>query len=217
MSTKKNWLIIANGEKVSKKQLHNFAQDKKILALDGAILSCLKKDIVPDIVLGDFDSLSFKQIHHWKKEYSIEFIHTPDQNATDLKKALNYLIPLSPHSVIICQATGLRLDHSLYNLRLLKSNYHLFNNIALYTAREKVFFIHNQHFHLTATKPQPMALLGFPKALITSKGLKYNMEKWPLEFGLQESTSNYLIAPTADIIVEGDALLIISHATQVHF
>lgn len=213
-----DWLIIANGAPLEWSQLINLAHNKLVLVLDGAInasysqfLECLKIRLV----LGDFDSIDKTILQALKDQKHIRLIHTPDQNATDLEKGIRHLLSLAASSITICQATGYRLDHTLYNLRLLKRFALQREKIRLVTETEVSVFLKDESVSLTVEGEQPVALLAFPAGEVTSNGLKYDMTNFPLIFAKQESTSNTIVAQHAEIEVKGEALLIINHATRL--
>jgi thiamine pyrophosphokinase len=210
-----NWLIIADGEPLTKLEAQKLARDKLIIVLDGALSQALDYGITPNILIGDFDSLDTKLLKTMKK--NIEIVHDTNQHTTDLEKALNYLCKINPHSVNICHATGRRLDHTLYNLRLLKRYHNLLNNITLTTTREKIYFLHNCTVNLFTNTNQPLALLAFQKATIQSKNLQYELNNLTLEFAVQESISNTLLPGNATLKVQGDALVIISHSVTIRY
>jgi len=210
-----DWLIIANGATLSTKQLKSFQKSKKIIALDGAALPCIREGIIPDIVLGDFDSLDRSLIDRLAKKYDIEFIYLPDQNSTDLEKSFYYILDYKPKSISVCQATGLRLDHSIHNLRLLRRIHSQISDVTIYTEMEKVQFIRDKTIIISAEHNEPIALLAFPEAIVTSKGLKFDMNNTLLKFAERESTSNHLVNGSARIKIKGEILLIISSGTEL--
>lgn len=211
----KNWLIIADSEPLVKSQTQAFAHNKSIIALDGALSCVLDFGITPHVVIGDFDSVDPEQLSCVQKNTQIDCIFDPNQNTTDLEKALNYLCPSKPHSVTICHATGKRLDHTLYNLRLLKRFHGRLNQLKIVTSLEAIYFFSNQTIYLAADTKQPLALLAFPEAIIQSSGLEYELNNLKLQFGIQESTSNALSREKAVISIQGEVLLITSHATII--
>lgn len=207
---KKDWLVIANGEPLPISKLLDLAKGKAIMMLDGAFKIPLNTYLKPDVVLGDFDSGVVNMIND-----SIIIIHVPDQNATDLEKGLFYLESLQARTVTIVNASGWRLDHTLYNLRLLKRFDGKFKRLIIFTALEKVLYVANKTVTLHAQSEQPLALLGFTKAAVNSLGLEYEMKNWSLSFGIQESISNKLISSIGKLEIKGNALLIISHETEL--
>src|SRR3989338_1045232 len=212
-----DWLIIADGESLIKSAVQKIAQDKSIIVLDGALSQVLDYKITPLILIGDFDSIDLALLETIKKNKRITVIHDTNQNTTDLEKALNYLCDKQPNSVSICHATGKRLDHTLYNLRLLKRFHNQLNQLKIITALETIYFFSDSIVYLSAQTKEPLALLAFPKATIHSTNLEYELTHVTLEFSVKESISNTILPGTAIITLQGDALLMISHATQLSF
>lgn len=210
--TSQHWLIIANGEPLKKADTKTLAKGKRVIALDGAFNTCIEYGIVPDICIGDFDSIDETKIDKAKEHHTTEFIHITSQDSTDLEKGLNYAYKHGAQHVTICHATGWRLDHSLYNLRLLKRFHGTFKSLMMITKLEKIFFIKDQSIQLSGAIDDAVALLSFPKAVVTSSGLTYDMNQYELKHGISESTSNSLAQQQASIRVEGEALLLISQA-----
>ncbi len=71
----------------------------------------------PDVVIGDFDSLSGRVL---VGRSGPRFFHVDDQYTTDSEKALLFCIEQGVKEVILLGATGWRLDHTLYNCNLLE-------------------------------------------------------------------------------------------------
>ena len=214
MENAKDWLIVANGEPISASKLIALAKNKRTVILDGALNDVIGM-LLPAVVLGDFDSISPDLLLTLEDSESTILIHAPDPNATDLEKALRYVISFEPKSIHICQATGRRLDHTLYNLRLLKKFHDQCREIFIISDTEKMVYLQNESVTVSAESPQPLALLSFPEAYVTSHGLQYDMDDYQLAFAKQESVSNTLLNQQATIDVKGDALLIVSHETTL--
>ena len=110
-------LVVANGEPPSFELLQNLFKDhQQLVAVDGGLSTCLKYGFEPDLLMGDFDSIS-KEI---RSEFThVPQIHIPDQNKSDLEKTLSYLFDSHPEVITVCGALGKRLDHTLVNIHLL--------------------------------------------------------------------------------------------------
>lgn len=108
-----NILLIANGlcEDTSfiKEQA---SQHDFVLALDGGADIALKAKVMPDMVIGDLDSISEKA----KKTLGEErLFKISRQDNTDLEKGLDFTAYLKPSSATIICATGGRIDFTLSN------------------------------------------------------------------------------------------------------
>ena len=106
-------VIIANGEAL-KPKLRNFLSDADtIIAADGGVINCKIANIIPDFIVGDLDSIRFDL----KKIFlTAEIIHNPDQETTDMEKALNLSISLKPMKIKVFSAFGKRTDHTVGNI-----------------------------------------------------------------------------------------------------
>jgi thiamine pyrophosphokinase len=109
-------LIIANGESCSNELMGQLLEwSPYVIVLDGAIRRVLNLQIKFDVLLGDFDSNTILTDSHTLQD-SIEIIHTPDQNKTDLEKAIDFLIERGHKAVNVIWATGRRADHTIANI-----------------------------------------------------------------------------------------------------
>ena len=206
-------MIIADGEAISLSKLQELATDKTVMVLDGAYHQIHDTGMRIDYLLGDFDSIT-PELLKAARDQGTEVIHTPDQDFTDLEKAIQYCQNNDMQEIDIAAATGLRLDHTLYNLRLLKRFHGKCAQLSLVTEIEKIVFLKDESVSLSVKDKQPLALMAFPKAVVTSSGLEYDMDRYLLAFAESESTSNSIVASEAVIDVDGEALLIMSHETD---
>lgn len=111
----KKTLLIANGEKPSLAFLEHYRKyASKLIALDGASSWLLEHGIKPDLIIGDMDSADFNTIR------GLPLLTVPDQNSNDLEKGLSYCHELGYSEVTVLGAFGLRIDHFLTNLYVLK-------------------------------------------------------------------------------------------------
>ncbi len=112
-----NILIILAGSPPSKELLKTEIKTADIvIAVDGGFNVFRKYKLLPDLVLGDMDSVELVS------PYDVEVIPLPDQDLTDLQKTLQYVFEShSVKSLIFLGAGGARTDHLLNNLHLCAS------------------------------------------------------------------------------------------------
>lgn len=101
--------LFLNGQAPAK--FPDLKQFKKIFCTDGAYNYLKANGIVPDVVSGDFDSISSSEIPN-----DIEVVVTPDQNFTDFEKALMIIESRNYEEVHIYGSSGMEHDHFLGNL-----------------------------------------------------------------------------------------------------
>lgn len=76
----------------------------------------------PDIVIGDLDSIELSTKQFYEECQATEVIQDPDQNSTDLTKAIRYISndpEHSEHDIVVLGGLGGRLDQTLSTLNSL--------------------------------------------------------------------------------------------------
>lgn len=76
--------------------------------------------IVPDVIIGDFDSVNADTLDFFKKKNDIEWTKlNPVKDDTDTEAAIRLAIEKGAQSITLLGATGSRIDHVLANIELL--------------------------------------------------------------------------------------------------
>ncbi|WP_395094510.1 thiamine diphosphokinase [Armatimonas sp.] len=93
--------------------LREAAQTAELLvAVDGGARTLMRYDLTPQLVTGDGDSLTIEE-QEALAVAGAELVPTPDQDFTDLDKALAYVIEARGATrITVFGATGGRLDHT---------------------------------------------------------------------------------------------------------
>ena len=188
MKTKKVFLLL-NGEKP--KKLPNLSNYDIICATDGAYQYLKEKNIIPNFITGDFDSLE-------SLPTEIEVIETPDQNFTDFDKMLQILLDKGFFTIDIFGASGKEQDHFLGNLHTTiqwkeKLKLTFYDNYGSYFLADKKTVLNN-------CKHKTVSLVPVPEVKnITTKGLQYSLNNEDLVFGERIGTRNKAIENNIDI------------------
>jgi thiamine pyrophosphokinase len=92
-----------------------------IIAVDKGLEFLYKHNIVPDAIVGDFDSVSDNVISHYVREIALSiYQHTTNKESSDTELAMEVAIELEQEELLILGATGKRLDHFWGNVQSLK-------------------------------------------------------------------------------------------------
>ena len=110
MNEKKNVSVILNGQMPTDKTIINqMINSDYIIAVDGSANKLFDLEIIPDVIIGDLDSL--ENINN----KNIELVETPDQNKTDFRKTLEWCIEKNILNISIFGISGESEDHFLGN------------------------------------------------------------------------------------------------------
>lgn len=86
-----------------------------VVCCDGAADEYIRRGHIPDIIVGDGDSISGEN----KERFKSICVFDEDQQTNDQTKAVNHCISRGKKNIIIIGATGKREDHTLGNISLL--------------------------------------------------------------------------------------------------
>lgn len=91
-----------------------------IIGIDRGLEFCYRNQIVPQYILGDFDSIRPEVIGWYREQKEIPIReYKPEKDATDTRMGLGLALKLGSDRIFLLGATGGRLDHYMGNLQSL--------------------------------------------------------------------------------------------------
>jgi len=91
-----------------------------VMAADSGMDFLYRTGILPDIIVGDFDSVDSQVLDHFRQHEHIEICAlNPEKDDTDTEHAIREAIRRGADDVTIIGGTGTRIDHVLGNIWLL--------------------------------------------------------------------------------------------------
>ncbi len=201
-------LILANG-KAPKKNIIKYLYEigySTLVCADGGSNSAKRMGLIPNVIIGDFDSISPSTLNFYKNKSKL--IQIKDQYSTDVEKCLDYLIKKKFEEVILCGVTGDRLDHTFCNLGIVLK---FFNKISVNIVAENSFLkAYTGSVKLATVAGETISLYGMnEKTKIKSTGLKFPLNNISLPFGKKESTSNVADGKEVELKISGGIIFII--------
>lgn len=191
---------------------YGFSSTDTIIAADGGAANCLKMDLLPDIIIGDMDSIKNEVREKLAlKSNNIKYIQTPcEKDASDTRLAVEYAVGAGAKKIIIAGATGDRLDHSFANLILLSSPFPEDVDIKILTDNSEIFVVKNS----CVIKGKIGKLISIFSLtpytfFIETSGLKYRLKNEKLLFSPVKGLSNIFTEDKAEIKISKGMLLII--------
>lgn len=179
-----------------------------IISCDGACEFLRKHKIIPNIIIGDLDSITDDTYKYFKSKQT-KIIKQINQNKNDLEKAIEFALKSGYKEIYITGIAGKRLDHTLNNLSIVKK----FRNKAklkIYESGYRGEFI-GKSYKLNTKIGKTFSLIPFPKAEgIITKGLKYRLLSESLELGKREGGLNKSISREIEINYKKGLILLIS-------
>lgn len=197
-------LIIANGEPPGDELLNRLvSQSGYIIAADGGSNICHERNIYPDFIIGDLDSIEEHVLAHFN---NTEIIHLTGQETNDLFKALTFVRSLQPDKVFVVSTFGRRLDHSLANLLLIQQEFHDLS-IEFYDDFGRLCLLSGE---TTITEPigKTVSLFSFfPIYGLSLIGFEYSVQDEDFPHGFN-GLSNVIVSHPAKISLKTGFLLL---------
>jgi thiamine pyrophosphokinase len=158
------------------------------VAADGGVVNALKNKCIPDIIIGDGDSIQQIPTKYRSRTKSIPFEHASDQNYADIEKALQYLENHDYTYIKIYCFSGERIDHMLAGLSA--CNRFQGMQIELCSSSQKIIKL-PYNYSLKCSPGETLSLLPYPTAQnVTTSGLKWELQNSQLKLGNFISISN---------------------------
>jgi len=186
-----------------------FKDSDYVICADHGYDHALKYEIVPDLLIGDMDSVIADA-----DSFPDKLVLPVRKDFTDSETAVRYAMDMHPDEIVLLGFTGTRMDHTLGNIFLLKlldeKNIPAYiddgNNRIYYFSGK--FTVENMVGYTVSLIPVSEAVCG-----ITTFGLDYPLDGENLYFGETRGISNVITENHAGYTAEsGSAIVIITRS-----
>jgi thiamine pyrophosphokinase len=206
-----NALIFANGELNAPANWQKLvASSDLIVAADGGADHCSALGLVPDVLIGDLDSLNPGAIEQLTQA-GVKLIQHPEQkDQTDFELALLHAKAQQAKTATVLGGLGRRWDHSLANLLLTAQPQFADLKVVFLDGMQRLYPLRGKT-QLDAKVGERVSLLplGGDAKGVSTKGLKYQLEEESLFFGSSRGVSNMATDDLPTVTVQEGVLLCI--------
>jgi len=202
-------LIIAGGESVNKEVIYKYIEKANfIIGVDKGAEIAYKYDFKLDILIGDFDSIDEEIL----EKIDTEILKYPkEKDKTDLELSLDYVLEKEYKSVVILNALGNRLDHTMGNIFLIEKYNDLDikiidNNTEIFLLNEKEVILEDKNDYILSIVP-----ISQNVEIKNLQGTKYKLKDKRITRGSTLCISNLIKKSQCLIsIKKGSAFIIIT-------
>ena len=182
-----------------------FPPDCFVIAADQGYLHLREKEIVPDLVLGDFDSLGFVPDVPELLRYPVE------KDDSDMMLALREGLRRGIRSFLLYGGIGGRLDHTIANIQSLGFLQGEGANGLLYGGGTAVALLKNGCMRFPAYAKGTISVFSFgEKAVgVSETGLYYKADHVEITNAFPIGLSNSFVGSESAVSVERGSLLIV--------
>lgn len=203
-------IIIGNGEIRDYDIIKPYFEYAYVIVCDGGTRHSRALEVVPDIVMGDFDSAPKEDEEYFDKLGVSKAQYPVRKDETDMELAIDLAIEKGSDEIYIVGGLGGRFDHSLANVHLLLRPVRsgiktcLLDEHNIITLVYDVMDIYGEVGQTVSLIPLSTTVKG-----ITSHNLEYVLDNATMEMGHSIGVSNVMVAEHATVSVTEGVLVVI--------
>lgn len=182
-----------------------------VYAVDGGLAVAEAAGIVPDYLVGDFDTADAGLVARYEKK-CVTVRHQPEKDATDTELAIEEAIGNGAEELILLGATGSRMDHTMANIHMLYKVLQMGKTAQIINENNRI------SMHCRAFRKKKEELFGTYVSFlpffgevtgVTLTGVKYPLEGKTLTAGSSLGISNEAVEDVIGVSFEKGYLLMI--------
>ena len=206
-STQKKLLIVGGADFSEELFKEVYDNEIPIIAADGGVNFLTEKNISPELVIGDLDSVSKQKIQNIEPE---KIIRISEQDSTDLEKVLfNTQSPLT----IGIGFLGAQIDHELAALSALVK---FSQKKIIFIGEHDIVFLVPPSFSLNSFNGMRISLYPLDEVKVHSDGLQWATDGLTMKPTGQLGTSNKAIGKSIHLAPDKPKLLLILPKTLLN-
>ncbi|NLA40547.1 MAG: thiamine diphosphokinase [Smithella sp.] len=183
-----------------------------MICCDGGARHLAGAGLVPDVLIGDMDSLLPEQRELYEQQGAQLIRYPTGKDFTDTALALDYALGLRPERIQIWGALGGRIDHALANLFLLIRGKEAGVAVCLLDEYGETFVpLHDAVFENAEGCLVSLLALSSRVEGVSLEGFAYPLEEGTFELSESRGVSNIIVSRRARIHVRSGHLLVVRY------
>lgn len=211
----KRALVITGGSVVApgfRRVVRDIGPFDIVIAADSGVDSALALGVVPDVALGDFDSISAAGRTHLETSGARVIVSPIDKDLTDTELALAHLLDIDATQAVLLSPGGGRLDHAHGVLSALSNPLLAGINLEAIIGTAHVTVLHGRTSRTIPRRGSHLAALhamNGPARCVHTAGLRWNLAGEDLAPWVARGVSNEMTADEAAITLEAGVLFVV--------
>lgn len=198
-------LLAANGELPPVSVIERLRREHSpLIAADGAALRLRALGILPDIAIGDLDSIGDER--RSLESAGVRVLEMESQEMNDLEKALGWIAGQAMPSATMIGVAGGAADHALNNISVI-TKFAGRLRLRICDAASTAYLVADS-LRLEAEPGDRISLIPLPSAVVRTYGLAWPLHDERLAIGYREGASNRAVQPTIGVRVSQGVLLL---------
>ena len=211
----KHYVIVVGGSIDDEMAVKLIQKEKPdvCMAADSGMNFYYRNQLRPDVIVGDFDSVSSESLEYFKKVPGIHWkVLNPVKDDTDTESAIRLAIKHGAEKITLLGATGTRLDHVLGNIELLGIGLQEHVRIEMIDSHNRIRMVdHGLSLSKEEQYGKYVSLIPYTAEVkgLTLTGFQYPLDRYTLKGFCSLGVSNEITDETADISFDEGILIVI--------
>lgn len=204
-------VIVAGGKIPSRELFLSEIEDADyLIAADKGAEVFYEYEVMPHILIGDFDSANRLVIDYFRNVEMVKFL--PEKDYTDSELAFNKALEKGSEEIVLLGCTGSRLDHVLGNLGLLRKALELNKKAKIKDDNNTILLIEGKTtLYGNCGQTISFQCYGDVVKKLSIEGGKYSLKEYDLQIGDSRTVSNeFTNTPIKVDFLSGKLLVIYS-------
>ena len=184
--------------------------DDLVIAADSGYVNAVSFDVVPDMLVGDLDSLGKENVPR-----GVKLVELPcEKDVTDTQAAVEIALEMGADDIVIVGGLSGRLDHTLSNLAILKDLAREQVYALITDGKNRVRYINSTSTLISRSGYKYLSLIADGEKVkgVSVEGCKYPLKNATLCDRYQYAVSNEIVGNCALVSVKKGGLYIIESA-----
>jgi thiamine pyrophosphokinase len=203
-------VIIANGDLEYTTDIKKIIQDAAlVICADGGARHFKALKMIPDVMIGDFDSILNDDRRFFKEKNVKMLSFPPEKDQTDSELCVSWALENNATDITLLGVTGSRLDHTLANIFLLKK-LTLLNVPARIINKHNEIYVVKDFIELNGKPGELLSIIPLTQKVtgVTLKGLEYPLSNVTIEMGSSLGVSNCFKGTSASVFLKTGLLIV---------
>lgn len=210
----KKALLIGAAPLDSNEFINYFKKDEfTLIAIDGGYEYCIQNQIVPDILVGDFDTFPENKVGPVNQIIMLN----PIKDDTDTFYIIKKLINEGYEEFYIFGCLGGKLDHTIANIQILRYLTNMHKKAYLFEKDKVLFSLSDESISFSDKARGFISIFSLSNSACTTiKGLKYNVTKFKIDNDIPIGISNEFIGTSSSIEIQNGAVILYTNCTNLY-
>lgn len=209
----KRAIIFVNGNLSNIGQAKNIIEKEDcLIAADGAAEHIIKLGLVPNVIIGDMDSISQNLLGQSRLSPTILIKYPTKKDKTDFELAVDYCLENKFEEIIIFGILGDRIDHFIANIFLITKIQSEKRSIKIKIIEDKKeTYVLNEKIAISGQVDDELSIIPISSKLegVVTNGLEYKLDNETLSLGSTRGISNVFNRSLITIKVKKGVALVI--------